>query len=140
MALQGVDTVLASWILGEHMKMCFLSGRRRKTPPSPFEYWRMSHFCVDNDSANHNQETNGLFSQLEEPGQDGSHWHSLQPLLIPPHPPHPPSCSARLSEALRQTWYSDAHPSCRPALCCSACRTSRPAQALSKKFSPLKRR
>lgn len=31
----------------------------------------MSHFCVDNDSANHNQEANGLFSQSEEPRQDG---------------------------------------------------------------------
>lgn len=31
----------------------------------------MSHFCVDNDSANHNQEANGLFSQSEEPRRDG---------------------------------------------------------------------
>lgn len=32
----------------------------------------MSHFCVDNDSANHNQEANGVFSQSEEPRRDGS--------------------------------------------------------------------
>lgn len=31
----------------------------------------MSHFCVDNDSANHNQKANGLFSQSEEPKRDG---------------------------------------------------------------------
>lgn len=31
----------------------------------------MSHFCVDNDSANHNQEANGLFSQSEEPRRNG---------------------------------------------------------------------
>lgn len=31
----------------------------------------MSPFCVDNDSANHNQEANGLFSQSEEPRRNG---------------------------------------------------------------------
>lgn len=45
---------------------------QRETPPSAFQYWQTSHFCVDNDSANHNQGPNGLFRQSEEPGQDGS--------------------------------------------------------------------
>lgn len=43
----------------------------------------MSRFCVDEDSANHNQRANGLFSQSEQPRQGAVHWHSQQPPLSP---------------------------------------------------------
>lgn len=58
-----------SWILVKRLKTCLLFDQKRKTPRSPFQFRQTSHVCVDNESANHNQEPNGLFCQSEEPGQ-----------------------------------------------------------------------
>lgn len=77
----------------------------------------MSHFLVDNDSANHNQEANGLFNQSEEPKRDGCPGTALAFTAVMPLLSAVPGFSA----ALRQTWYSAAHPARRPAICRSVC-------------------
>lgn len=78
------------------------------------------------------------FADRRSQGKMAPSWHSP---AASAHPPTP--CCARLSEALRQTCYSAAHlawPVILRSLALSVCRTSGPDQALSKKFSPLKRR
>lgn len=70
-SLRATTSRLLHSSLGEPMKTCsFPLDRRKQTAPWPPWYWWMSHFCVDNDSANHNHKANGLFSQSEEPRRD----------------------------------------------------------------------
>lgn len=100
-----VNTLPASWILVKHMTMCVLFDRRRKTPPRPFQYWRTSHFCVDNDPANHNQEPNGLFRQSEEPAAVPGYLRLRGRLGIPPPTwPGPSSCALLLRLWMQRTW------------------------------------
>lgn len=58
-----IKHIQASWILVKGMKMCIVFDQKGKTLCSSFQYWQTSHFWIDNNSANHNQEPNSLFRQ-----------------------------------------------------------------------------